>query len=85
MISYGRQHIDQNDIISVTRILKSRLITQGPLVSKFEKELCKETGYKYASAVSNGTAALHLIGLSLGIPWTTSSFGDTHSVLGNLL
>ena len=47
MISYGRQHIDQNDINSVTRTLKSRLITQGPLVSKFEKELCKETGYKY--------------------------------------
>ena len=66
MISYGRQHIDQNDINSVTRTLKSRLITQGPLVSKFEKELCKETGYKYASAVSNGTAALHLIGLALG-------------------
>ena len=66
MISYGRQHIDQNDINSVTRTLKRRLITQGPIVSKFEKELCKETGYKYASAVSNGTAALHLIGLALG-------------------
>ena len=66
MISYGRQHIDQNDINYVTKILKSRLITQGPEVLKFEKELCKETGYKYASAVSNGTAALHLIGLALG-------------------
>ena len=66
MISYGRQFIDGKDIKSVVKVLNSRLITQGPIVSRFEKELCKKLGYRYASVVSNGTAALHLISLAMG-------------------
>lgn len=66
MISYGRQHIDNNDIKAVTKVLKNNLITQGPSVEKFEKSLSKTFGSRYSCALSSGTAALHLLGLALG-------------------
>ena len=65
MISYGRQFIDREDIKAVTKALSGRLITQGPYIKKFEKKICRKLGYKFASVVSSGTAALHLIGLAM--------------------
>lgn len=67
MYSYGRQHIDEDDIQAVVETLKSDFLTQGPKVEEFEQKLCQVTGAKYAVAVSNGTAALHLAVLALGI------------------
>ena len=61
MISYGKQTIDQSDIDSVIKILKSDWLTQGPAVENFENDLKNIFGSKYACAVSNGTAALHLV------------------------
>ena len=61
MISYGKQTIDQSDIDSVIKILKSDWLTQGPAVENFENGLKNIFGSKYACAVSNGTAALHLV------------------------
>ena len=65
-INYGRQTINDDDIDAVTKVLKSELLTQGPQVDKFEKELSKKFNTKYVCAVSSGTAALHLAGLALG-------------------
>ena len=59
-ISYGKQHIDENDIASVVDVLKSDFLTQGPKVNEFEDNFATYIGAKYAIAVSNGTAALHL-------------------------
>ena len=42
MINYGRQHIDNDDIESVVKTLKSDFITQGPYVKKFENALKKK-------------------------------------------
>jgi len=42
-------------------------LTQGPKVSAFEAAMCDYTGAKYAVAVSNGTAALHVLMLAAGI------------------
>ena len=67
MIPYGRQNIDQSDINAVVKALKSDWLTQGPKVLEFEKALAKYCGAKYAVAVSNGTAALHLAYLTAGI------------------
>lgn len=64
--SYGKQTISEDDIQAVVEILKSDWLTQGPTIKKFENELCEKFGSKYASAVANGTAGLHLIGLALG-------------------
>ena len=66
MINYGKQHIDENDINAVIKILKSKYLTQGPTVKIFEDKLKNYMGAKYCCALSNGTAALHLAGLSLG-------------------
>ena len=65
IINYSEQFIDKYDVKQVTKALKSPFITQGPFVKKFEKSFIKKFKCKYAIAVSSGTAALHLIGISL--------------------
>ncbi len=67
IIPYAHQNIDSKDIEEVIKALKSEWLTQGPKVREFELALCKYTGAKYAVAVSNGTAALHLSVLALNI------------------
>ena len=67
MILYGRQDITQADIDSVTKVLQSDFLTQGPQVPKFEKEVSRYCGAKYAVAVNSATSALHLACLSLGL------------------
>ena len=65
-ISYGRQSITQDDVNAVIESLESDWLTQGPKVEEFENALAKYCGSRYAIAVSNGTAALHLANLVVG-------------------
>jgi len=65
-IPYGRQEITEEDINAVVKTLKSDWLTQGPVLAAFEKQFAKYVDAKYAVAVSNGTAALHLATLALG-------------------
>ena len=67
MIPYGRQSIDEEEITAVINVLKSDYLTTGPWVETFEKKVSDYCGAKYAIAVSNGTAALHIAALALGI------------------
>lgn len=67
MIGYGRHSISEDDIAAVVEVLRHNPLTQGPAVPLFEKSLCDYTGAEFAVAVSNGTAALHLACLALGI------------------
>lgn len=67
MIPYGRQNINQKDINTVIEVLKSDFITQGPVVSNFEKAICDYTEGKYGVAVNSATSALHLACLALGL------------------
>jgi UDP-4-amino-4,6-dideoxy-N-acetyl-beta-L-altrosamine transaminase len=66
-IPYGKHSITQEDIDAVVNALQSDYITQGPCVKEFEDEFAKYVGSKFAVAVSNGTAALHLCALALSI------------------
>ncbi len=66
-IPYGRQHITQADIDAVTAVLKADYLTTGPKVTEFEEKFAKYIGSKYAVAVSNGTTALHLCTMVLGV------------------
>jgi UDP-4-amino-4,6-dideoxy-N-acetyl-beta-L-altrosamine transaminase len=66
-IPYGRQHISDQDIEAVTQALRSDYLTQGPAVPAFEKAFAEYIGVKYAVAVANGTAALHLCALALDV------------------
>lgn len=66
-IPYGRQNITPEDILAVTEALQSDYLTQGPRILEFENEFASYVGSKFAVAVSNGTAALHLNALALGV------------------
>lgn len=66
-IPYGRQCIEEDDIEAVVNVLRSDYITTGPAVTDFEQAVAKYTGAKYAVAVANGTAALHIACLAAGI------------------
>ncbi|MDD4515327.1 UDP-4-amino-4,6-dideoxy-N-acetyl-beta-L-altrosamine transaminase [Massilibacteroides sp.] len=66
-ISYGRQHITEEDIQAVVDVLRSDYLTQGPQIDQFEKAFAAYVGAKYAVAVNNGTAALHLSALALQV------------------
>lgn len=59
MLPYGQHWIDDQDIESVIKVLRSKWITTGPKVSEFEEAFADFVGAKFAVAVSNGTAALH--------------------------
>ncbi len=67
IIPYGRQHIDQSDIDAVVATLQSDFLTQGPKVAEFEKKFAQYVGSKFAVAIANGTGALHLSAIALGI------------------
>ena len=56
---------DDKKIISKT--LSQSMLTLGPQLEKFEADFCKYSKSKYAVAVSNCTAALHLSLMALGI------------------
>lgn len=66
-IPYGRQNIDQEDLDAVANVLQADFLTQGPKVKEFEEAFAKYTKAKYAVAVSNATAGLHLSVLALGL------------------
>lgn len=66
-IPYGRQNITQEDIDVVVATLQSDYLTQGPKIKEFEEAFANYIGAKYAVAVSNGTAALHLCALALDV------------------
>lgn len=66
-IPYGKQYIEQDDIDAVVETLTSDFLTQGPKVEEFEKAFAHYIGSEYAVAVSNGTAALHLANVALGV------------------
>ena len=82
-INYSRHHIDKDDILEVSKVLKSDFLTQGPTVKKFEDKIKKYLGVKFSIAVNSATSGLHLACLSLDIKkndivWTTpNSFVST--------
>ena len=66
-INYGEQWISEEDIESVVSALKSEMITQGPIVEKFEVALSKYTGSKNCKVFNSATSALHAACLALGL------------------
>ncbi|MCE3278357.1 MAG: pseC [Bacteroidetes bacterium] len=67
IIPYGRQTITEADIEAVITALKSDFLTQGPAIAEFEKAFADYVGCKYAIALTNGTAALHLCAMALDV------------------
>ena len=76
MIPYGTQSISQKDIDQVIDVLKSKWLTQGPMVPKFEKIVAKYSNASYAVATNSATSSLHISCLALelksgDIVWTS--------------
>ena len=59
--------ISNDDKQTVNKALNQSMLTLGPQLEKFENDFCKYSKAKYAVAVSNCTAALHLSLMALGI------------------
>ena len=67
VIPYGKQEILEEDIRAVSETLQSEFLTQGPKIKEFENNFADFVGSKYAIAVANGTATLHLSVMALGL------------------
>lgn len=59
--------LDDKEIGTVTKVLKSKWLSMGSVTQQFEVEFAKYLGVKHAFGVSNGTAALHIAHRILGI------------------
>ena len=55
------------ELDAVREVLESGALTMGPKVAELEELVAVACGVEYAVAVSNGTAALHVAVLALGI------------------
>lgn len=66
-IPYGKQHITEEDLKAVTETLLSDFLTQGPKIAELEQAFAEYVSAKYSIALSNGTAALHLCAMALGV------------------
>ena len=68
MIPYGRQSISLFDVLSVSKQLAFKSLTQGSKIEEFEERVAEYVGSKYAVAVSSATAGLHLAVMALELP-----------------
>ncbi len=76
-IPYGRQSIDEADVEAVVAVLRSDLLTQGPMIPAFEHAVAEYCGVEYGVATNSATSALHVACLALGLgpgdeAWTSA-------------
>lgn len=67
MIPYGRQNVNDDDIVAVIDVLRSDFLTQGSMVPEFERRIAGYCQAAHAVAVNSATSALHLACLALGV------------------
>jgi len=60
-------YFDEEEIEEIKEVLDSGWVSQGPKTKEFEEVFAKYVGAKYAIAVTNCTAALHLSLLAIGV------------------
>jgi perosamine synthetase len=66
-IPVTRPFFGQEEEAALARALRSGWVAQGPLVAEFEQVVARYVGAQHAVATSNGTTALHLALVALGI------------------
>jgi perosamine synthetase len=67
MIPIAKPQIGQEEKEAVMAVMDSGTIATGPVTEAFEREFAAFVGAKHAFAVCNGTAALHLAFLGVGL------------------
>ena len=60
-------HVSEDDIEAVAETYRSGWLSQGPRTRAFEEAMEEYTGAAHAIAVTNCTAALHLMALAAGL------------------
>jgi len=78
VIPLARAVLGPEEEAAIIEVLRSKRLSLGPRVPAFEREFAAHVGAPYASAVSSGTAALHLalraVGVADGDEVVTSPF-----------
>jgi perosamine synthetase len=67
-INIAKPIIDKDVLDTIKVIIETGMLRQGKYVKEFEERFAEWTGTKYAYAVNNGTAALHVAYLSAIAP-----------------
>jgi len=67
MINISEPCFDELEEKAILEVLRSGHVASGPKVKEFEEEFALYLGVKFSSALSSGTAALHLACLALGV------------------
>ncbi len=75
--------LGEEEINAVRGPLSTGWVTQGPEVAKFEEEFCEYVGASHACAVSNGTAALQLSLLAVGVEPDDEVITVSHSFIAS--
>ncbi len=67
MIRIAQPQIGEEEIEAVARVLRSGILSHGPVVEEFEERFAEYVGVDYAVATTNGTSALFLMLKAAGI------------------
>lgn len=67
MIPIAKPTVSEEAGQRIAEVLKSGMLTHGPVVEEFEKKLAQHMEYKHAVCVNTGTAALHTALVALGV------------------
>lgn len=59
--------IGDEEVALVTEVLRSRALSCGPMLERFEAAFASRIGARFAVAVSSGTAGLHLALIAAGV------------------
>ncbi len=78
-------HMGGNELKYVTEAFESNFIAPlGPMVDRFEKDFAELTGIPHCTAVSSGTAAIHLALRYYGIGAGDTVFASTLTFIGSI-
>jgi perosamine synthetase len=67
LIAIAAPVVEDEEIAAVNRVLKSKQLAQGPVVTDLESSFARLCGTDYATALNSGTAALHCALHAIGI------------------
>lgn len=80
-IPVARPMLGGEEAEAAANVIRSGWVTQGPEVAAFEREFADYVGSPYACAVSNGTTALHLALLAVGVSPDDEVVTVSHSMI----
>jgi perosamine synthetase len=66
-VRLGWPDVGDAELAAIAEVFDDGILTMGPRVETFERELAARCDVRHALAVTSGTAALHLAGLALGL------------------